>query len=195
MGLFLFPFEISQSEISRAQWASLTGVALPSDQSAHMPEIVSDISNLITSVASIPVSGAGALEIPTQAEWELSALGDRLQHHALYPWPESFPFGEGVSSLADDGLRCDRALTVECGVGLNMVKANPLGRSNQGLYGLGGNVAEWVSDATGYRLVGGSVDSLSNMLLLSSWVESDDPQLDAISPPTGRGVRLVIRTR
>jgi hypothetical protein len=192
---FLFPFEISQSEISRAQWASLTGGSSSNGPLSHTPEVFADVESLVASIGSLAASAEGPLELPTQAEWELSALGDRLQHHSLYPWPESFPFGEGVSTLVDDGLRCDRALTLECGVGLNMIKTNPLARSDQGLYGLGGNVAEWVSDATGYRLVGGSVDSISSMLLLSSWIKNDDPQLESVSPSTGRGMRLVIRTR
>ena len=195
LSFFLFPFEITQTEITQTQWASLTDGNEPAVENAHTPEVFEDINALVSIISVLPTPEDGIFELPSQAEWELSAQGDRLQHHALYPWTESFPFGESVSHLGEDGLRCNRALTSECGIGLSSVQSNPLGRSEQGLYGLGGNAAEWVSDTTGYRLVGGSVFSPSSMLLLSSWVKDNDPQLDSLSPATGRGTRLVIRTR
>ena len=195
LSTFLFPFEITLSEISRGQWASMTGDAAPAPEEGALPQVFSDVDALNSALSSLPTPPEGARSLPRQPEWELSALGDRLQHHAIYPWASSFPFNEGISSLGEDGLRCDRALTSECGVGLSVVSSNALGRSSQGLYGLGGNAAEWVSDQEGYRLVGGGVGSSSASLRLSTWFSLGDPSIDTDSLPTARGARLVIRSR
>ena len=162
-----------------------------------MPATVSDVDSFQSILNGLPESAEGPLDLPRQAEWELSAQGDRLEHHTLYPWAESFPFFEGVSvGGLEDGLRCERALTVECGESILVsVDSAPLGQSPQTLLGLGGNAAEWVSDAEGYRLVGSGVGSSAQSLRLSSWVSEEDDQLDILSPANSRGARLVIRSR
>ena len=194
--MFLFPFEITQTEITQAQWASLQGEAAPDSTLAELPQVFDQVGTLESELAALPNSVQGTIVLPTQSEWELAALGDRLQHHALYPWAESFPFYEDVSStVGTDSLRCERALTEECGSVLAPVITSALGSSPQSLYGLGGNAAEWVSDSDSYRLVGGGIGSTSDMLRLSSKVELENPLIDQLSAPSGRGARLIIRTR
>ena len=192
-GIFLFPFEVSQTEISERQWASLTNNA--GSTSSQLPQIFASGVDLTGQLNTIN-SGLGSnLALPTQAEWELSAQGDRLQHHSVYPWAESFPFYEGVSFVGEDGLRCERALSVECGSTVSDTKYSPLGQSPQTVFDLGGLAAEWVLDSDGYRLVGGSTLSTSNLLRLSTWVEEASSQIDTLSPVAARGARLVIRSR
>ena len=194
LGIFLFPFEVSQTELSRAQLASLTGEATP--QEGTLPALFSDVSDLLATVNDLPEPNEGVIDLPRQAEWELCAQGDRLEHHTLYPWAESFPFFEGVSStIGEDGLRCERAVTLECGGTLVPVTSSPLGQSSQALLGLAGNASEWVSDSDGYRLVGGGVGSNINYLRLSTWVDELDVQLNTLVPANARGTRLVIRSR
>lgn len=194
--VYLFPFEMSQTELTRAQWASLNNAAPPALEDETLPQIFTDINALETALSALPDSPEGPLTLPTQSEWELAALGDRLQHHSLYPWAESFPFFEGVSEEGvEDGLRCERALTTECTSAPQDVFSSPLGSSSQNLFGLGGNASEWIIDSDSYRLVGGGIGSASSQLRLSSKVELENPLLDLLSVPSGRGARLVIRTR
>ena len=159
-------------------------------QPAHV-----DVGNLVSMIDLLPAQGALEIDLPTQAEWELSAQGNRLYHHAVYPWTESFPFYEDVSFVGEDGLRCERALTMECGYPVAPINYAPLGQSSQTLFDLGGNAAEWVIDSDGYRLVGGGAMTTSSYLRLSTWVEDHSDQIDTLSPEGSRGARLVIRTR
>ena len=194
-GVFLFPFEISQTEVSKGQWASLNGEPTVDEESASFPQVFEGISELTSALSTLSVTAAGTIDLPRQAEWELSAQGDRLEHHALYPWAESFPFYEGTSAVGVDGLRCERAISVECGGSLAEVSSAPLGQTPQAIIGVGGNAAEWVSDANGYRLVGGGTSSSSDYLRLSSWVTDDSSQLNILVPADSRGARLLIRSR
>jgi hypothetical protein len=194
-GIFLFPFEVTQAEVSRSQWASLMGEAPVEIGQAALPALFVDVGNLVSMIDLLPTQGALEIDLPTQAEWELSAQGDRLYHHAVYPWTESFPFYEDVSFVGEDGLRCERALTMECGYPVAPINYAPLGQSSQTLFDLGGNAAEWVIDSDGYRLVGGGAMTTSSYLRLSTWVEDHSDQIDTLSPEGSRGARLVIRTR
>ena len=174
--IFLFPFEMSRSEITQSQWANLTEGIQPPPQQAHLPQNAIDPDAIEGALPS-------NLHLPLQSEWELTAQGDRLEHHALYPWTESFPWYEGP--------QCDRVNSAQCQRGLRAVCENALGQSSQGLCDLGGNIAEWVSSSTDWSLVGGSSLSSEIELRLTERVFISDTDAVLRVPQAMRGFRLV----
>jgi hypothetical protein len=178
--IFLFPFEMTQSEVTRSQWAMLINEAQPPSNLALLPQIANDPQAL---QALLP----DEMDLPTQAEWELTAQGDRLQHHRLYAWGETFPWYEGI--------QCERVNSQQCGRGLTSVCQLPLGQTEQGLCDLNGNATEWVWSKTEWRLAGGGGESNEIELRLINRVQLDDPTASVRAPETSRGFRLVKRTR
>jgi formylglycine-generating enzyme required for sulfatase activity len=95
--------------------------------------------------------------LPTDAEWELAAKGPRA---APFPWGAEPPHPEGVAF----GGR-----TVSM-TGPREVASSAQDRSPEGVFDLGGNVAEWVDGGDGYArpLRGGSWWSTNPCHLLGS---------------------------
>lgn len=83
--------------------------------------------------------------LPTEAEWELAASGDKRQR---YPWGNQAPSCENAV-IHEGGKGCGTGGTLD--VGLKPAGAN-------GLFDMGGNVREWTADWYGdYPM--GSVDN------------------------------------
>lgn len=182
--VFLFPFEVSRSEVTMQQWNSLLEQGEVSTEFQHMPQLAVDPQALRN---VLPVE----MDLPTQAEWELLAQGDRLQHHALYPWKDGFPWSESQA--------CEKSNSTNC-IGsplgtLSAVCAYPLGQTIQGLCDIGGNASEWALGNLGWILVGGGALSTVQQLLLTQRILIDDPQADTVYSPAARGFRLVKRSR
>lgn len=178
--VFLFPFEVSRSEITNTQWAHLSDGPAPPLAQAYLPRIVANPDALSTILPA-------EMSLPTQSEWEVIALGDRLQHHTLYPWVESYPWFEGP--------QCERVRSAQCGQGVASVCLHPLGQTSQGLCDVGGNATEWALGNDGWVILGGGALSDESELRLTQRVSQDDVNAEVRAPSAARGFRLVKRTR
>jgi len=83
-------------------------------------------------------------DLPTEAQWEYMAAAAARVHETQYPW-------------GDDAPSCDRAVferlpsnypqCTRIGVGPSPVDAQEADATPLGVFGLGGNVSEWVRDS------------------------------------------------
>lgn len=103
-------------------------------------------------------SELGRFRLPTWNEWMIAAYGDRR----AYPWGNAW---RSKNVHAAYGIRYDDPL---CPIRTEPVKSRPAGKSPEGIYGLIGNVAEYIhpGDRTnsdyfnlGTRWMGGGFES------------------------------------
>ena len=182
------PFEVSRSELTALQWATLSGGAIPS--AGELPAHAPDGLALFSEVESLPIQTdaqglSWGLSLPDHEEWALLTQAGRLENVALYPWTEGHPWDEGVS--------CDRANLLGCEEGVVAPCSYPLGQTAQALCDLSGNASEWVSSPLGMMSLGGGALSASTELRVTSRVLEEAPNAEARAPSEARGFRLIRR--
>jgi iron(II)-dependent oxidoreductase len=82
-------------------------------------------------------ASVGTFRLPTVGEWLIAAYGANRK----YPWGDNWSFD----------IPCVSSSKQEQRTSPEPVKAHPKDRTPEGIYGLWGNVAEWVSDENGFR--------------------------------------------
>jgi len=136
------PFAIAKYELTQARYKAFmdaTGHPAPACHSgpSHFDPIgTPDHPVVCTSWgdARAYCAWAGCV-LPSEAQWELAARGpmEDEDDYKLYPWGNA----EGD---------CTHMNSVACGQQIDAVDARPDGASPYGVFGLGGNVMEWVED-------------------------------------------------
>ena len=135
--------EIDHHPVVRVRWEDAAAYCnWLSEKEALLPAYVASGGSY--ALASPPTSG---YRLPTEAEWELSARY-AAGAPAKYPWGESLPVPAGAGNFADLSAEGMVATTIPsfddsfpATAPVESFAANALG-----IYNLGGNVAEWVSD-------------------------------------------------
>ncbi|MGR8948626.1 MAG: PEGA domain-containing protein [Gammaproteobacteria bacterium] len=119
--------------------------------------------------------------LPTEAEWALAARMAGQSAPLKYPWMGEFPPAAGSGNYADQSAAGVLAKTV-ADYNDGFVAASPVGSfapNLNGLYDLGGNVAEWIHDFYVAAPAGNSVDPLGprsgqqHVIRGSSWASGD----------------------
>ncbi|HLE71862.1 MAG TPA: SUMF1/EgtB/PvdO family nonheme iron enzyme [Vicinamibacteria bacterium] len=135
--------EIDHHPVVRVSWEDAAAYCnWLSEKEALLPAYVASGGSY--ALASPPTTG---YRLPTEAEWELSARY-ATGTAAKYPWGETLPVPPGSGNFADLSAEGMVATTIPsfddsfpATAPVESFAANALG-----IYNLGGNVAEWVSD-------------------------------------------------
>lgn len=132
-------FWIQQHEVTNEEYARFdTAHAFPPELARH--PVVG-----VTIAEAIAYAHFLGGQLPNEALWEFAARGPERR---LYPWGEAPPdcaraqylgcASSEASDEGDDAVSFDAQGTVE-------VDARPAGRTPEGVFGLAGNVREWVT--------------------------------------------------